>query len=224
MVSRQQLCQGGARPAAGGCTARRLPHCLWQAHTRRQHGPGGVALHMCRRQHPLRLSPGVPLSVQASAVSPIQSSGQCVMVYWVCLASTELALLVSVPSSTYYKSTCSWQPSIGLTRTADASIRQATLAVQVMATGGLSFPSLGASGKGLSLLTKHGHALHEPYPALTPLKGHHPGSSSSHLAGTCRSALFCSSIWSLHDISCRILQAASWHDPHSANGVLVARP
>ncbi|EFN54344.1 hypothetical protein CHLNCDRAFT_9535, partial [Chlorella variabilis] len=45
----------------------------------------------------------------------------------------------------------------------------------VLATGGLSFPRLGATGDGYRLLRQHGHSLHEPYPALTPLLGAHPG-------------------------------------------------
>jgi predicted flavoprotein YhiN len=50
-----------------------------------------------------------------------------------------------------------------------------------MATGGMSFPSLGTDGHGLKLLQKMGHKLHSPYPALTPLKGTHV--ASSQLAG-----------------------------------------
>ena len=51
----------------------------------------------------------------------------------------------------------------------------------VLATGGLSFPRLGATGDGYRLLRQHGHSLHEPYPALTPLLGAHPG--QQQLAG-----------------------------------------
>lgn len=55
------------------------------------------------------------------------------------------------------------------------------LAPQVVATGGLSFAHLGTTGVGLQLLKGLGHTVVEPYPALTPLRGGHPGSAS--LAG-----------------------------------------
>lgn len=51
----------------------------------------------------------------------------------------------------------------------------------VLATGGLSYPKLGTTGDGFRVLTRHGHALHEPYAALTPLLGEHPG--GQQLAG-----------------------------------------
>lgn len=51
----------------------------------------------------------------------------------------------------------------------------------ILATGGLSFPKLGATGDGFRLLRRRGHSLHEPYPALTPLLGIHPG--GEQLAG-----------------------------------------
>jgi predicted flavoprotein YhiN len=51
----------------------------------------------------------------------------------------------------------------------------------VLATGGLSFPKLGTTGDGYQLLTQHGHELAEPYAALTPLTGRHPG--GQQLAG-----------------------------------------
>lgn len=51
----------------------------------------------------------------------------------------------------------------------------------VLATGGLSYPKLGTTGDGFSVLRRHGHALHEPYAALTPLLGEHPG--GQQLAG-----------------------------------------
>ena len=47
----------------------------------------------------------------------------------------------------------------------------------VLATGGMSFPGLGTVGDGYRLLEGHGHSLHAPYPALTPLLGTHPGGS-----------------------------------------------
>jgi hypothetical protein len=51
----------------------------------------------------------------------------------------------------------------------------------VLATGGRSFPSLGAEGTGFRLCEAHGHTLHPVYPALTPLLGGHPG--GQQLAG-----------------------------------------
>ncbi len=50
-----------------------------------------------------------------------------------------------------------------------------------MATGGKSFPKLGTDGGGWAALAGAGHRLVEPYPALTPLKGPHPG--GAQLAG-----------------------------------------
>lgn len=55
-------------------------------------------------------------------------------------------------------------------------------AYKVLATGGLSYPHLGTDGRGHQVLTKLGHSLHPMYPALTPLKGSHPG--QQQLAGT----------------------------------------
>ena len=51
----------------------------------------------------------------------------------------------------------------------------------VMATGGMSFPSMGTDGHGMRVLQKLGHSLHRPYPGLTPLKGPHV--ASAQLAG-----------------------------------------
>ena len=48
--------------------------------------------------------------------------------------------------------------------------------VVVFATGGLSIPSTGTDGTGHSIAETLGHSLHPTYPALTPLKGPHPGS------------------------------------------------
>jgi predicted Rossmann fold flavoprotein len=39
----------------------------------------------------------------------------------------------------------------------------------VLATGGLSVPATGSDGAGLSIARRLGHAVHETYPALTPL-------------------------------------------------------
>jgi predicted flavoprotein YhiN len=54
--------------------------------------------------------------------------------------------------------------------------------VQVVATGGMSFPKVGTDGTGHRILSQLGHSLHEPYPALTPLTGGHPG-DGDNLAG-----------------------------------------
>ena len=51
----------------------------------------------------------------------------------------------------------------------------------VLATGGKSFASLGTDGVGYGICAAHGHSLHPPYPALTPLLGSHPG--GGQLAG-----------------------------------------
>lgn len=53
--------------------------------------------------------------------------------------------------------------------------------LQIIATGGLSFPSMGTDGEGMRLLEALGHTLSKPYPALTPLQGTHI--ASKHLAG-----------------------------------------
>ena len=47
--------------------------------------------------------------------------------------------------------------------------------VVIFATGGLSIPSTGTDGTGHSIAETLGHTLHPAYPALTPLKGPHPG-------------------------------------------------
>jgi hypothetical protein len=39
----------------------------------------------------------------------------------------------------------------------------------ILATGGLSVPSTGSDGVGLRAAESHGHRVHPPYPALTPL-------------------------------------------------------
>ena len=58
--------------------------------------------------------------------------------------------------------------------------------VQVMATGGNSYPKLGTDGGGWRVLRGLGHKLRDPYPALTPLKGAHPsGAQLSGGSGTC---------------------------------------
>ena len=53
--------------------------------------------------------------------------------------------------------------------------------MQIIATGGMSFPSLGTDGAGFRLVKALGHKTHEPYAALTPLKGNHV--ASTQLAG-----------------------------------------
>ena len=53
--------------------------------------------------------------------------------------------------------------------------------LQILASGGLSYPHLGTEGDGHRILKQLGHSLHPTYPALTPLTGAHPG--NSQLAG-----------------------------------------
>ena len=46
----------------------------------------------------------------------------------------------------------------------------------VLAMGGLSFPAVGTDGTGYAIARRDlNHDLHEPYPALVPLTGDHPG-------------------------------------------------
>lgn len=46
----------------------------------------------------------------------------------------------------------------------------------ILATGGLSYPTMGTIGTGYRILSEGlGHTLRDPYPALTPLKGSIPG-------------------------------------------------
>ena len=53
----------------------------------------------------------------------------------------------------------------------------------VISTGGLSFPAVGTDGTGLRLVkTALGHTLQDPFPALVPLLGPHPGGGAA-LAG-----------------------------------------
>jgi len=52
----------------------------------------------------------------------------------------------------------------------------------VVATGGLSVPRSGSDGRLLTVLGRLGHALHEPYPALTPVTAPR-GSPFAGLAG-----------------------------------------
>ena len=48
--------------------------------------------------------------------------------------------------------------------------------VVVLAMGGLSFPAVGTDGTGYAIARRDlGHTLKEPYPALVPLTGDHPG-------------------------------------------------
>lgn len=49
----------------------------------------------------------------------------------------------------------------------------------IAATGGLSIPGCGTDGTGHVIMEQLGHKLHPPYPALTPLKGPHPGGGNS---------------------------------------------
>lgn len=45
----------------------------------------------------------------------------------------------------------------------------------ILSSGGLSIPSTGTDGTGHELVRKIDHTMVKPYPALTPLKGPHPG-------------------------------------------------
>ena len=66
--------------------------------------------------------------------------------------------------------------------------------VQVMATGGLSFPKMGTDGLGHRLVQRLGHSMHPLYPALTPLRGSHPAEgqlAGMHVTATADS-LWCS--------------------------------
>ena len=70
----------------------------------------------------------------------------------------------------------------------DSGARLAAHAV-ILATGGLSYPGLGATGDGLAMAAAAGHAVEgPPHPALAPLRGTHPGAGvgglgATHLAG-----------------------------------------
>jgi predicted Rossmann fold flavoprotein len=45
----------------------------------------------------------------------------------------------------------------------------------IIATGGLSLPEVGTDGMGHGVIKRAGHTVNKTYPALTPLKGPHPG-------------------------------------------------
>jgi predicted Rossmann fold flavoprotein len=61
----------------------------------------------------------------------------------------------------------SWLVHVG-----DGTVLEA--AAVVVATGGLSVPATGSDGAGIRLLEKLGHAVNDPYPALTPLTAEPP--------------------------------------------------
>lgn len=65
----------------------------------------------------------------------------------------------------------------------------------VLATGGLSFPTLGTTGTGHEILRGLGVKIVPTYPALTPLTGRHPGAGAEGLAGV-----------SLYDCSASVVQ------------------
>ncbi|KAL0048575.1 hypothetical protein WJX82_006231 [Trebouxia sp. C0006] len=67
-----------------------------------------------------------------------------------------------------------WQCSL-----ADGKVLEAKRIV--VASGGLSYPHLGTDGSGHRIMSKLGHGMQPMYPALTPLKGPHPG--GQQLAG-----------------------------------------
>ena len=59
-------------------------------------------------------------------------------------------------------------------RIRDAS--EENVPVVVLAMGGLSFPAVGTDGTGYAIARRDlNHVLNEPYPALVPLTGAHPG-------------------------------------------------
>lgn len=71
-----------------------------------------------------------------------------------------------------------WMPSTtvsGLTRAGDGwriaceDARTLDADRVIVATGGLSVPKTGSDGRGLALLARLGHTVHEPYAALTPV-------------------------------------------------------
>lgn len=76
---------------------------------------------------------------------------------------------------------------------------------QVLATGGKSFPKLGATGTGYEVAAQLGHTLHPPYPALTPLIGRHPG--GQQLAGV-----------SLYGVSLTCVQPQQAQQPAGSGG------
>ena len=74
----------------------------------------------------------------------------------------------------------------GLARSGDEDAGEWTLRVRgsadvraktvVLAMGGMSFPAVGTDGTGYAIARRDlGHALNDPYPALVPLTGPHPG-------------------------------------------------
>ena len=66
-------------------------------------------------------------------------------------------------------------------RLADAPEERAP--VVVLAMGGLSFPAVGTDGTGYAIARRDlGHTLKEPYPALVPLTGDHPGGEALVIA------------------------------------------
>lgn len=69
--------------------------------------------------------------------------------------------------------------TVRLAPTATAEVIPA--AAVVLATGGLSLPGTGSDGTGLEIARRLGHAVHETYPALTPLVADPP--PHAHLAG-----------------------------------------
>jgi len=59
--------------------------------------------------------------------------------------------------------------------------------VVIMAMGGLSFPAVGTDGTGYAIARRDmHHELKEPYPALVPLTGEHPGRAQRMLLATLR--------------------------------------
>ena len=97
--------------------------------------------------------------------------------------------------------------------TAETSGRTVEVDRLIVATGGLSFPKVGTDGTGYRLLSEDlGHTLVEPYPALTPLTGRHPGSAS--LAGISLDV----------DLSVPAVNAKTKAKTKAKKGVQAARP
>ncbi len=59
--------------------------------------------------------------------------------------------------------------------------------LQILATGGMSFPKLGTDGTGHRIADNLGHEMRPSYPALVPLRSSHP--AGEQLAGEAASPL-----------------------------------
>ena len=63
-----------------------------------------------------------------------------------------------------------------------------SIQMQILATGGMSFPKLGTDGTGHQIAEGLGHEMRPSYPALVPLRSSHP--AGEQLAGE-----FLLSVW-----------------------------